>query len=223
MTYSTRHFLVTAHGYFGNPAVDIWQVGFRFAPGGVHTDLEWDAAFALISADDIRDAWGTFHIASGAARSNGCYFGGVKVSVINQDGHLYNSPKVSDLATPPAGYNSVVHPPQCADVVTLRTGATFGKAKSGRIYLPGPGVTLPPADQQVSSGPRGNILTAVKTALHSIEGEVTTIPVPVQLAVMSSLGSGTTRVVTQLEYGSVVDTQRRRRNQIPEARSTLTY
>lgn len=102
-------------------------------------------------------------------------------------------------------------PFQCAPVVSLRT-ATLNRRGRGRFYAPSLAV------DQVDGG---RMTSAAQTALA--DGAVDL------LAGLTSGGGtvviyhrdlGSTSVVTSLDVGDVIDTQRRRRNQLVESRTS---
>lgn len=100
-------------------------------------------------------------------------------------------------------------PFQCAPVVSLRT-ATLTRRGRGRFYVPSLAV------DQVSAG---RLLPAAQTALaDGAEDLLTGLTSAGGTVVIYHRDLGTTSVVTSLDVGDVIDTQRRRRNKLIEAR-----
>lgn len=102
-------------------------------------------------------------------------------------------------------------PFQCAPVVSLRT-ATLNRRGRGRFYVPSLAV------DQVAAG---RMTTAAQTALaDGAEDLLTGLTSAGGTVVIYHKDLGTTSVVTSLDVGDVIDTQRRRRNKLIEARTS---
>ena len=105
-------------------------------------------------------------------------------------------------------------PFQCAPVVSLRT-ATLSRAGRGRFYAPSLAV------DQVSAG---RMLTAARDSLA--DGALALVQGLTSAGgnvVIYHRALGTTTPVTSLDVGDVIDTQRRRRNQLVEARTSRPF
>lgn len=102
-------------------------------------------------------------------------------------------------------------PFQCAPVVTLRT-STLSRAGRGRFYAPSLAV------DQVAAG---RMTTAARDTLaDAAEDLVQGLTSAGGNLVIYHRGPGTTSTVTSLDVGDVIDTQRRRRNKLIEARTS---
>jgi len=100
-------------------------------------------------------------------------------------------------------------PPQIAIVVSHRT-AVPTRAGRGRIFLPAPMVSTI-TDQRLQATPRAQVLAAAKAALDHLN----TAGFPV---VVYHRNDNTSDPITSIDVGDVLDTQRRRRNQLAEVR-----
>ena len=96
-------------------------------------------------------------------------------------------------------------------MVTLRT-ATLSRAGRGRFYAPSLAV------DQVSAGRM--LTTARDTLADAAEDLVQGLTSAGGNLVIYHRGSGSTTLVTSLDVGDVIDTQRRRRNKLIEARTS---
>lgn len=102
-------------------------------------------------------------------------------------------------------------PFQCAPVVSLRT-ATLSRAGRGRFYAPSLAV------DQVDAG---RLLTAARDTLaDGALALVNGLTAAGGNIVIYHRALGTTSLVTSLDVGDVIDTQRRRRNKLIEARTS---
>lgn len=100
-------------------------------------------------------------------------------------------------------------PFQCAPVVSFRT-ASATRAGRGRMYAPSPAV-----DQQdggrLTVGAQGALADAAQAMLAALSSAGLE-------PVLFSTTALTRRAITSLDVGDVIDTQRRRRNQLVEQR-----
>jgi len=102
-------------------------------------------------------------------------------------------------------------PFQCAPVVSLRT-ATLSRAGRGRFYAPSLAV------DQVAAG---RMIAAAQTALaDGAEDMLQSLITAGNQIVIYHRAAGTTTPVISLDVGDVIDTQRRRRNKLIEARTS---
>jgi hypothetical protein len=102
-------------------------------------------------------------------------------------------------------------PFQCAPVVSLRT-ATLSRAGRGRFYAPSLAV------DQVAAG---RMVAGAQTALaNSALALLQALDNAGQTPVIYHRALGTVTNITSLDVGDVIDTQRRRRNKLIEARSS---
>lgn len=206
------HIRVELQGTLANGA-EKWSAGFSTAPptGGALADVADLATTAqslfvtnVMGVSVVKDLFPT-----------SMAFTGVRCQQIEADGTLRATASVL-LGTPAAGTQGLSLPAQCAVVVSLRT-ATPGARGRGRLYLPSPA-----ADQTTVTG---RLLTAARDLLaegmaNFFDGwnaDASTMPV----GVASSVG-GFVTTVTSIQVGDVIDTQRRRRDTLPESYKSRT-
>jgi len=149
----------------------------------------------------------------------------VKVAALDTDGEYIvaaGNPKLFDVGVIDQGTQDSV-PPQCSIVISLRTVTTLGKGNYGRMYLPHTrwsydDQTVTPVSSAVST-----ISTAAAAFINGVSSDVNAgITDAVLPVIMGQTGSGTTKTITRVAVGSVVDTQRRRRRQLPETYAFTT-
>ena len=127
--------------------------------------------------------------------------------------------------SPVLGTGSGGMPPQTAVVVTLNYGARFGRSGRGRYYMPLTASGVIDSTLQLPVAATDSIATASKQWINAVQGVFNTIagggdsnwyPGVLSRKLLTFRELGTIAV------GSVVDTQRRRRDGLVERRSILT-
>jgi hypothetical protein len=225
MAYDRPSFYLTFGGTQLGTA-EIWQTGIHYAPLDESTTVaQCVTALAAISVADIySDLTNIFNTAVTSKRyANNVHLRFAKVAVLDESGHYAAAPKIheGDTAGTVASANGV--PPQLAVVFSLWSGTKFGQAQRGRMYFPVPIDFMTAVSSTTGQVPQSNVdqwSDTVAVALNNAGGEVSTVTVPTFPAIMSKLGSGTTKLIAQFGAGRIIDTQRSRRNQLVEA---ITY
>lgn len=120
-----------------------------------------------------------------------------------------------------AGTGSSVHPFQTSAVFSLRT-PLGGASGRGRCYWPATGVALDTSTLRMASSVVTSALGGFRTLMTTLEGLVTTHVDEAILGVWSRR-LNTVAGVTSIQIGDVADTQRRRRDAVPEGYTTLAY
>lgn len=120
------------------------------------------------------------------------------------------------------GTGASPHPPQIAWVVSLRTTEP-GASGRGRLYWPANGMTLSPGSLRPSVTDTTSFISAFRDYLALLEAAVDgAIDETVDLAVWSRTRAALYHV-NKVMAGDVLDTQRRRRDQLAEAYIELSY
>lgn len=214
VAYPFQHRLLTFHGTFGT-SVETWQFGLRM---GAETGDSEPTQGMVDAAFTAAKSWYS------AASTAGGYFPTsdsitfAKLAVVNPDGKYPSDfvPLVSTGAAATGGFSgAVIFPPQIACVATLRTDVPRGYANSGRVYLPRTGIALQ-TDSTITTANATNIATLFAGFIRDLNNIAGLGRVLVLSKVQPAGGS---HAVTRVEVGRVLDTQRRRRRAIPEARS----
>jgi hypothetical protein len=120
------------------------------------------------------------------------------------------------------GTGTMVLPPQAAIVTSIRTDVPGGSGR-GRIYWPALGVTLSGAGRMGTPTPAA-FLADMKTYLLGIRTDLATAfpTIGFDLSVRSKT-THTTPHAVRLQVGNVIDTQRRRRDSIPEGYVQVSF
>jgi hypothetical protein len=217
MSYGKQHVLLTWGGTL--PGGESWSCSLRTAP------MPIVPGFVRITDGDLSGlaasyvpAVKTYHQSAQLQISNQAKLTWVKLAAIDLSGK-YVPDQLSVLETTFVGLPGIAggQPPnQIALCVSTTTDQIRGYAHAGRFYLPMP--TFQPAtDGRITQSDADFARQASKTFLEAIadvpgiDNDISPTPV-----VMSKHGNGTTRKITGVRIGRVLDTQRRRRSSVPE-------
>jgi hypothetical protein len=215
--YQVQRVTISGHCFGG---AEEWSTGFYLGneTGDVGTATQ-------TQVDNIAARWNTFFTASNSHINNNWVTNVVKVANHHTDGttdplnvvyHTY--------ATPPVGaYAGSPFPAQCSVAATLRSSITRGRASKGRMFLPGWAGNLG-SNGHMGSTDTTNLLATFRTFINGVNSDAAIG----QNVILASFGRGTTpppginKLVSEVQIGDVVDTQRRRRDGFAEVYSTAT-
>lgn len=140
----------------------------------------------------------------------------VRIAAVSAPGPEFAVVKLFEDTTPDAGNDDGVLP-QCSIVLSLRSGFTTGSANYGRMFLPHTMHPLASSTPRAAVANTGAFATAAQTFVSGLNtdlnGQVSAVMDPM---IMTQVASASSRRVTQIAIGDINDTQRRRRNQLPE-------
>ena len=201
---------------------EIWSTGFWM---GSETA---DAGDPALSAEDIAGHWNAHFTTTAAITSNKYRTTQVKVSQHKASDGKVDLTKVDiyDLNPITTGNSAATkYPPQITLAATLTSDIQRGTGSKGRMYLPGINTVVGDTGK-ISATPQGNLVTSLKTMFDAINADAD-IPDRVILVsrgnkLVTIPGGDITYInpknvnVTGLRVGDVYDTQRRRRNDLPE-------
>lgn len=214
--YDRRHFRVTLEGTNATDQ-DIWTTGWRIAPSLVTETTVNYPQMAQRLLESVTGAAETFWDSLRGRIAPGTRLTSVKVAPVDVDGRYIENMDsvVYDWETPLAGTASTAFkPPQVAVVASLTTGTRRGNATHGRMYLPLTAMGINANDFTISVENRQEVANAVVALLDDSLNPIT--DVSLDPVVMSNKGEGTTRTISAVAVGSILDTQRRRRNRFTE-------
>lgn len=206
-----RHWLLRFEGSFrtsttASSEIERWSVGIRCLVGEPPIDEQ-----AILDAN--AQTWMSLLVVN--SHTGALTYGDtVKLNEIAPDGkYAQDTTYFKDLigVSTLHGSASRAYEPQRTLAVSWTTGAARGLAHRGRIYLPGFSLDVDSSYGISTSGP----MTAAKALLDSIQATAVLEP-----AVVSGVRTGAARVITGIEIGNRVDTQRRRRRSLQEMYGT---
>lgn len=226
------HLLVNWQG--NSPDGEVWSTGLRFAKSnsfspipGVPPLMEASSAQLQAVADGIAalNTGKGFPTRSLADISQALSIATIRVSEVTEAGTLVSAAE-HIFSTPVAGTGQQIRPLQVAVVLTLNQGAQYGRHYRGRMFLPaiaGPDIT---GGGRVTAVNRQLRLDEWATFINDV-AQVCSQNVPEGIPDMvfhGAVWSRTTGKVARLDnisMGDVLDTQRRRRDRLREARTLV--
>lgn len=219
--FSSRHVLLTWGGKL--PGEETWSCSLRIAEQssvGIGATVPPQAEVKSWLDGSLKTAVVDYHTRASTKINPAAKLSFVKANRIDLDGTYMdastNEYLVADIAGGGPAY--APSPNQLTIAVSLTTGYSRGPAHRGRFYLPTPSVSFVASTATIDPGDVAGIRDSTKTFLEAI-ADVPGFDSPVSLTpvVMSrKSGAATYRVITGVEVGHVMDTQRRRRKSIPE-------
>jgi hypothetical protein len=205
--YSAPHVYVQWGGKL--PGSESWSCGFRMWKQAGTTEAELTPLMATISV-----ALQAYHTSTTAYISGAAKLSFLKVNYIGLTGQYVfqttNEQVYQDI--PGGGGATAPYPNQVALAISLMTGYTRGPAHRGRFFMPLPMFALG-TDGVISDSDRDYARGAAEAFRVAVNNNSTGHV----MAVMSrKQGAANHRVVTGIQVGRVLDTQRRRRRSLVE-------
>jgi hypothetical protein len=221
--YDRRYLYLT----WGGPlaTVESWQTGLHIAHpeggGGDHnvTINEWGAlendATLHADIDLLLKTWfqsGNNNAAIGALSKLSWF----KLSYHDLGGEYISDPPIMGNIGPYSPPVTTPQAPQVSYVVSLRSGLTLGDANYGRMYCPPPSWLVGQNNGVATIAEAIGARVAMKGLIQGLVARIGQDAPGVKACIMSKKGIGTTKQVTQIGVGRVLDTQRRRRRSLDE-------
>lgn len=204
-----RHLQLRVNGLIGTNQT--WSVNPKFVvpgnPPAVPTQAVMDAWATAVAALNGGDVIPDYTLLSVAASVTG-----VTASYINEDNQtVVVAERVLD--TPAVGVGAPSFPGQCAVVTSLITNIP-GRRTRGRLYWPFLALGIDSETLRLTPSDAQAIATVTGTWLHDVAAAFgSTGPL---IPSVVSLAGGTSAPIVSVRVGDVVDTQRRRRDQLLE-------
>lgn len=209
---------------WGGPlyAAEQWSCSLNMVPNSGEPSPAWNVDQVPAA---VRTAIETFHttpsLICAAAKLSF-----IKANVIGADGRYVNQTDSNtyEYATPLAGGATGATPPQIALAVSIVTAAQRGLASKGRFYLPVPSLAMDTVSGRLSESNALTAANAAATLANALNQWAVSAGHGIRVGVASGgpvrngivTGPGAFRVATGFRVGTVLDTQRRRRADIPE-------
>lgn len=205
------------------PGSETWSCSLRMAEteaGGfadTNDTAGWDMNALLAHYSTIIKA---MHADAAAKISSSAKLNFVKFNRLDVNGHyIDNVSHIDSFTNISGGGSGYAFPNQVCLAVTLTTNISRGPASKGRFYLPMPQVGSDATTGLVSVADVNTIKTRMKTfieALSDVPG-LDTFNSPGVCVMSRKLGAPDTHRVNGIRIGRVLDTQRRRRRNLPES------
>jgi hypothetical protein len=221
MPFDSQHVLLTWGGKL--PGGESWSCGLRLCeqvhvPGANTLITQTETKSWLYGS--LKSAVQAFHTAPTSWIAPACKLSFAKAARIGLDGK-YIDQSTDEFVFPDlaGGGNAIfaIHPQQVALAVSLTTGYSRGLAHRGRFFMPMPVCPITETTGLIDTVTADQVRQSVKTFLEAV-ADVPGIDAPNSLtpSVMSRRGAGGHRVITGVEIGRALDTQRRRRRGLKE-------
>jgi hypothetical protein len=210
------------------PGNEIWSNSLRMATAqmgdNIPNPLTWQELEDWLHGKlktDIQN----WHTSSGSHIHMGAVLTYAKANYIKTDGHYLDVNTHEHVYNPPpvGNYSGNQPPNQVSLAISLVTGLQRGYAHRGRFYSPLPSFTVQP-DGRISQGNADEVAAAASVFLTALNDQPgwDVGPKDHKVLVMSSRGAGASNPVSGVEVGRVLDTQRRRRQELVETYSAAS-
>lgn len=146
----------------------------------------------------------------------------VKIAALGLDGLYITEPKTFETPLPIVG-TSTTTLPQSTVVLSLRSGSSLGSANNGRMYLPHTRLVLNTNSSSSTVGNTAAVLTQAQLFENAVTATINDLAASASILrpfIMSNQAPKPSKAVAGFRVGTVTDTQRRRRNDIPEVYSS---
>lgn len=219
MPYTTSHALLRAEGSLGASATaETFSFGWRIPTSGLNPPTTTDLEDFLAALETPLKNFFT-----GAAISAGgqAAVRALSVAILGIDGRYTGDGAQTTtrlvFTTPAFGVGSGSTPWSTAVAVSHKTAIARGRGSRGRIFVPALGLAPDQDTGSYTVSQQTNYNTAAKTFYDAINTQAAShLGSTVGIAVMSSVGAGTTQKVLTISMGRRPDRQERRENSVQE-------
>lgn len=186
----------------------------RVGPTG--SEENWGASEQAATGDIVH----TLLVALKAYQNNDFRWTSVKQAPVDSLGKTIGTASTFTFTAPATGAGTAGLPAQCAVAVSSRANIV-GRSGRGRFYVPALADTLLASDGSISGTPKGNMTTAFKAFIDSMQGVIGGLSLNRALYVVTSAGKATAVRPAEVRVGNLVDTIGTRRAQADETYQVL--
>ena len=213
MAYEKPFIKVTFGGTLAD-GNDIWSCGFHVGNFGTGTPAETLSFFETNKAA-LATSISDFYNDERSRTPRGAEMEWVKFALIGTDGKYMDEPILVEEFS--QGGLGLPYVPQVSCVISMVTSKFRDPGKYSRFYLP----TVAPSGitgYKMTSSETTGVLNSAKDFIQDFDSILNTAGPGQTLGIsaISKSGSGAQYVISKVRVGEVLDTQRRRRNSIPE-------
>lgn len=215
MAYPESFMSVTMNGTIAS-GNEIWSAGFHVINLSTEPDYNTWRTQVEGFAEEVADRLASMYSNAATLAPYDAPMTSVKFAYLGTDGKYKG--EAIEVPVTARGANNTGYLPQGTLVTTLDSGKFKDPGKYNRFYLP-----ILPGDLagqwRLTSGQQTAYANNVKSALVDINDIIENAPgSPAWIVgVVSASGTGYASGVVAVRVGAIVDTQRRRRNKLPEA------
>lgn len=213
------YYRVSIKGTLGS--TEVWSVNPQFAtsPHAMPSQADMQAAATGIAAVNIPSALNV-------AKSTAVSVTTITVECRSDAGALLATAQAAFTGTQTGG-STAYGAPQTSIVLSLRSDTPGGSGR-GRLYWPALGLSPAYPAGRISTTQQTNTATAAATYLRAVQDALKAAIAPApsaatfELAVFSKT-TGSHSLINRILVGDVLDTQRRRRDSLPESYVATNY
>lgn len=198
---------------------EVWSINptFGFGDFGSISPTVSEMNAAAVAVNAVNPGTGMLGLLSTGASITGC-----RIEARSLDGTL-QAVSENNRSSALAGTGTPLCPPQTSVAISLRTDTAGGRGR-GRLYWPALNVTLSTSTLRWNNTQMSTILGETKTYLSALSEALNTAFGETNAALdVWSRANAARPYVTSIMLGNVVDTQRRRRDTMPEAYIAVAY
>lgn len=197
---------------------ELWSFGVHI---GLTQGGDLNTQFTQVDLQGIYNLFASYlqnTIAGDATMSSNVVFNEVRLALLSERGQQIGDSRVYSTSNGITGADDQPYIPQHSIAITTQSDIRTGKTAKGRFYLP-PGWGLPGANGNIAAGQRNRLAADFAGLISDINDRLAIVNpelVVVNFSKYTPTNPGQLNPVISVRVGSVIDTQRRRRNGLTE-------